>query len=314
MLTVILATHNGADTLARTLTALARSAAPAGGWKLVVVDNASTDETASIIDSWCDQLPIAHLFEPRIGKTNALNTGIKAAIGDLVVFTDDDVLPDSDWLVKWREGADRHPDCQLFGGAILPQWDTPPPSWILRNANLKLLYALTDPGWAEGPIRPSLIFGPNMAVRTVIFEQGEEFSTQLGPAGRSGLMGDETEFMTRLASQGYRTLFCPAPIVRHIVQKDQLSLRWVLNRSYRFGASNFQMEWESGSLTNTKFVLGFPRHVVRRLAQDIFFSFRALSTCKSDNLFHGVDNVFYDIGELFQGRRIILNAVNKLNG
>src|SRR5690606_12127703 len=45
MLSVLMATHNGADTIERTLAAMSVMEPPAGGWTLIVVNNASTDDT-----------------------------------------------------------------------------------------------------------------------------------------------------------------------------------------------------------------------------------------------------------------------------
>ena len=108
MLTVLIATRNGAHTLPRALSALAQLDSPAGGWKLVVVDNGSTDETKEIIQSFTGRLPITYVFEAAPGKNAALNAGLNKIEGDLVVFTDDDTLPHADWLVEMRQAADCH--------------------------------------------------------------------------------------------------------------------------------------------------------------------------------------------------------------
>ena len=108
--TVLLATHNGGGTLPRTLAAFTALRPPRGGWRLVVVDNASDDDTKSIIGSFTGSLPITYLHEARPGKNAALNTGLAHVSGDLVVFTDDDVVPRKDWLVEIRALTDAEPD------------------------------------------------------------------------------------------------------------------------------------------------------------------------------------------------------------
>src|ERR1700742_2227327 len=120
MLSVILATHNGADTIDRTLAAMSAMDTPEGGWKLVIVNNASTDDTESRILKWQGRLPIDYIVEPRLGKSNALNTGFSHAEGDFIVMTDDDVLPDRHWLAEWRRVADAWPDISVFSGAVIP--------------------------------------------------------------------------------------------------------------------------------------------------------------------------------------------------
>ena len=122
MLTVLMATHNGAKTLPRVLDAYLDLHEPPGGWKAIIVDNASTDDTADTVLSYAGHLPILLVREPRRGKNWGLNTGLQHVEGDLVVFTDDDIVPDPDWLVRMRQVADDQPDYDVFGGKIEPIW------------------------------------------------------------------------------------------------------------------------------------------------------------------------------------------------
>jgi glycosyltransferase involved in cell wall biosynthesis len=100
VLTVFLATRNRADVLARALKAFAALESPPSGWKLVVVDNGSSDRTPAVLDEYRHRLPLVPVHEPTLGKNAALNTGLAQLHGDLAVFTDVDVLPRPDWLVQ----------------------------------------------------------------------------------------------------------------------------------------------------------------------------------------------------------------------
>jgi glycosyltransferase involved in cell wall biosynthesis len=75
-MTVLLATRNGERVLARTLEGYCRASAPPVGWKLVIVDNGSTDATPDIIKSFKKRLPLDALVEPVPGKSRALNAGL----------------------------------------------------------------------------------------------------------------------------------------------------------------------------------------------------------------------------------------------
>jgi cellulose synthase/poly-beta-1,6-N-acetylglucosamine synthase-like glycosyltransferase len=66
----------------------------------------------------------SRIFEETNGKNAAVNAGLRFVSGDLVVFTDDDVLPRHDWLVRLREAADNEPSFGMFGGVIVPRWQT----------------------------------------------------------------------------------------------------------------------------------------------------------------------------------------------
>lgn len=61
MLTVLMATHDGSDTLERTLRAFAALDEPSGGWKLVIVNNASTDGRGCRSTAWTRIGPASRL-------------------------------------------------------------------------------------------------------------------------------------------------------------------------------------------------------------------------------------------------------------
>src|SRR5579863_1939593 len=110
VLTVALSTKNRSSILRGALESFCRLQAPAAGWKLIVVDNGSTDETSQVIASFENRLPLEGIREPRPGKSAALNVAIGHTEGDLTILTDDDVFPRQDWLVQMRKAADEHPE------------------------------------------------------------------------------------------------------------------------------------------------------------------------------------------------------------
>lgn len=239
--TVLLATRNGGRLLRDVLQAYLDVEAPAGGWQLVIVDNGSTDETPSTIESYRGRLPLTALREPRAGKNRALNAGLSVVAGDLIVLTDDDTFPARDWLVEMSRCARAHPEVDVFAGRILPRWETPPAPWILDAVPQTAAYTLTGKRHVEGPISPELIFGPNMAVRRVIFQDGVRFDESIGPNGASYAMGSETELTLRLVGAGHRTWYCDQAVVEHYIRKQQLDRNWILNRAVRYGRGRFRL-------------------------------------------------------------------------
>ena len=245
MISVLLATHNGADTIERTLAAMSELDSPAGGWKLLVVNNASTDDTEARLLNWRDRLPMSYIVEPRLGKSKAINVALALAEGDFFVMTDDDVLPDRNWLTEWRRVADAYPQCAIFGGAIIPEFgDHPPPSYIPQNW-YGLLYG-ASPRYEEGEIQPMPgtaffdIAGANLAMRKSVYDRGGRFDETF-LIGRNGLMGEDTEFVRQQSALGYRVGFTPNARTRHIIRRHQTSWRWIHHRFFRHGRAAFMM-------------------------------------------------------------------------
>ncbi|MFP4683125.1 MAG: glycosyltransferase family A protein, partial [Ectothiorhodospira sp.] len=161
MLTVIFSSHNGAGTLPRMLEALCELQVPEGGWQIIAIDNASTDGTSDILRKYQQHLPLVLLLQPKLGKNAALNLALPHVQGDLVVFTDDDVLPETGWLTTLAGAAQQEPEYDIFAGAIIPEWPRTPPQWILDYVPLGPAYVATPPTRKAGPVRPSAVWGPN---------------------------------------------------------------------------------------------------------------------------------------------------------
>jgi glycosyltransferase involved in cell wall biosynthesis len=172
-------TYNGEKTLPRVLDAYCALEPPDGGWKLCAVDNASTDATAQILRSYVGRLPLTCLSESRRGQNCARNSALGAVSGDLVVFSDDDAIPKRDWLAQLRRAADANPGFAIFGGTILPRWESEPEEWILRCVPPGRLRP-DGPGMGRGLIRPSWVFSPNMAIRAEVFRAGHRFERSSG--------------------------------------------------------------------------------------------------------------------------------------
>src|SRR5689334_13047707 len=102
--TILICTWNRADSLRRTLESLVAMQPPApGSWEVLVVNNNSSDDTDATVDGFRDRLPIRRITERAQGLSNARNAGARAAQGEYLVWTDDDVIVDRSWLTKYVE-------------------------------------------------------------------------------------------------------------------------------------------------------------------------------------------------------------------
>lgn len=229
-LTVLFATHNGEKTLPQMLDALENVEPPTGDQiKIVAVDSASTDRSAELVKARSRKLHITLLSEARPGKNIALNKGLSEIEGDLVVLTDDDIVPARDWLISIRRIAEHQPSYDIFGGAIYPLWEEIPEEWVLRNVP-KGWFGWTD--FDEGPVGPNDVWGGNMAVRSRVFRK-HRFFEGIGPNGTATYAsGSEVEFTRRAAKNGHKCWHSRSSVVGHIVRAHQLTPEWLLQRAY----------------------------------------------------------------------------------
>ena len=111
---------------------------PVGDWQLLAVDNASTDISYEILQSYTCKLPIKVLQENKKGKNYALNSALRFVEGDLVVFLDVVVVVDRNWLVNLSQQATLNPEYDILAGMILPYWTKQTEKWIFEWVDHRL--------------------------------------------------------------------------------------------------------------------------------------------------------------------------------
>ena len=231
-LTIGICTWNRAKLLDMSLDAFKNVCMPGAiDWEILVVNNNSTDETDDIIEKHAENLPIRRLFEPQAGKSFALNHAIREARGDYILWTDDDVIVDRNWVKAYANAFDMWPNAVFFGGPILPWFEHEPPEW-LNEETIPIVasaFAILDfeEGFSEFTYE-KLPYGNNMAVRSK--EQRRHlYNTKYGPRPNSEACGEETMVMYELLKNGYEGRWVPQAKVNHYVPKQRMSVKYLKN-------------------------------------------------------------------------------------
>ena len=237
-ISVLVATHNRADVLEKTLRAFAKVDTRGLSVEWVIIDNNSKDATRTIIDEFKRKFPLLYLFEPKPGKNCALNAALREMkLGEIVVFADDDITPDRDWLQQVALSCALHPDYAVFGGRIFPEWPSGREPWWARDRFVQMFgFSLHDFGEETREYEPGVYpFGPNFWIRRKIVEQGHKYDERVGPRPANRIMGSETTFLRDIQKAGFKQLYYPQASVLHRISGSGCSAAVVKTRAFRLG-------------------------------------------------------------------------------
>ncbi|HYV97646.1 MAG TPA: glycosyltransferase [Gemmatimonadaceae bacterium] len=264
---IVLCTHNRADALRMTLRSLSLQRVPHGvSWEVLVVDNASTDHTARVAKEAASILPCRYAFEPRVGKSFALNTAARdVAASDLLLFTDDDIVAHEDWVsVMWQTFSQT--DCAAAGGRVVPVWPMPKPPWYDDSGEYSLMPgALVHYDHGGGTrVIPDLPYGANMAFRKGVLDTFGGFNPQLGPRGRTLMRGEDTDYCRRIRAAGGKILYVGDAVIYHPVTMERMKKSYFSRWYFQYGRKDILLEPER---VTTHLWFGVPRYLIHRIAE-----------------------------------------------
>jgi glycosyltransferase involved in cell wall biosynthesis len=245
---VAICTWNRADLLDQTLTSMYKLIIPPETvWELMIVNNNCTDTTDSVIAKHQANLPIRRLFEPQQGKSFALNCACRAAKGEFIIWTDDDVLVETDWLARYVEAFKQWPNSSVFGGPVKPFLAGTPPQWLLDQnifSRVANVYAAIDLG--PEPIdltQGKEPYGTNWAVRTKD-QRKYLYDTNLGPAPNRRIYYEDTDVIRRMFADGLNGRWVPNALLNHYIPENRQSTKYI--RRYFRGQGEYTALQRSG--------------------------------------------------------------------
>ena len=261
---VILATYNRSARLKEMLGTLSQMSVPKGlSWELILVDNNSTDDTKAAVEELAGKsaLNVEYVFEKTQGKSSALNTGVRQAKGDIIAFTDDDVIVDPEWLTEIARAFVRF-DCLAVAGRVVPVWEQPQPLWLDLEDQQAVVHFDYGEFAQEIDIAP---IGANMAFRRQIFEQYGLFRVGLSVYKRQSGGTEDMEFGLRLLSAGQKIMYVPEAVIYHPVDQNRATKKYVLHWALTLGKKMSQARlWPADAVKYR----GVPRYLFRSLVED----------------------------------------------
>lgn len=229
-LTVAICTYNRAALLRQTLAGIARQNFPPERFEVLVIDNNSTDDTRAAVAAFAGASPVPrHVLETRQGLDHARNRAIAEARGEIVVFADDDILVEPDWLTQLSApfAADAAHRIGAVGGEVVPIFPDGLPPWVAEwHAPLAFR---SEPG----PLPPSQSpMGANFAFPCWVFERHGPFHTTLDRSGKNLFGGGDTEMIRRLRAAGLEIWFVPAARVLHQMPAGRTTFRYATRHAF----------------------------------------------------------------------------------
>ena len=222
-MSVVVCTYNGEATLRDCLDGLLKLDYP--DYEVIVVDDGSTDGTAAIAAAY----PYRVVSTENRGLSAARNTGLAAATGDVVAYTDDDARPDPDWLTLLALTF-RTTDHAGVGGPNLPPAGDGAIADCVANAPGGPVHVLLSDREAEH------IPGCNMAFRKECLEEVGGFDPRFRTAG------DDVDLCWRLQERGWTLGFNPAAVVWHH-RRNSLRMYWRQQRGYGRAEALLERKW-----------------------------------------------------------------------
>ncbi|WP_395089731.1 glycosyltransferase [Armatimonas sp.] len=228
--------------------------------ELVIVDNGSTDNTHKARDWGFSNFIYKYIYEPVPGKCGALNIGIAASKGDILVFTDDDVRFESDWLQELTFSIRENTTDACVGEIIIAS--------CLERAWMTNLHraCLAETVWID-KYNPKYMIGANMAFKRIILDIIPGFDVDTGP-GKLGF-GDDTLLSLQLIEAGFRIQFCESAVVEHHFQVDRLLHKSWLKRAYNAGMTQAYIDynWFHKDYAGKKILFEYLRMKLRSIRQ-----------------------------------------------
>jgi len=238
MISVVCCTSGTRSSLGQMLDSLGRCRSSLEEIQLVIVENSdsrslSLEKLGHPDYRW--HLTLVH--EPRSGLGHARNAGVRAALGGLIAFLDDDVIVRPTWLAGLSAAAKSFPQAGGFGGPVVAYWPGAKPDWFTQQGSSRMhgggSITSHSLGTRARPYsnRDQPPIGCNMAFRRQVFRDVGLFRPELGMSGDRLVYGDDTDLCRRVRASGRSLRYVPDMRVVHPVRVHKIS-RAYFRRSY----------------------------------------------------------------------------------
>ncbi|RYZ29319.1 MAG: glycosyltransferase [Chitinophagaceae bacterium] len=222
-ISVVVCSYNGSSTIKDTLTALGKLDYPS--YEVIVVNDGSTDKLADIVKEY----PFKLITTSNQGLSNARNTGMRNAKGEIIAYIDDDAYPDPHWLLYLASGYKDSGLAGIGGPNIAPKENGFVARCVANSPGGPVHVLLTDEIAEHIP-------GCNMSFKKSALEEIGGFD----PVFRSA--GDDVDICWRLQKAGHVIGFHPSAVVWHH-RRNSLKAYWKQQKGYGKAEALLEQKW-----------------------------------------------------------------------
>lgn len=242
-LSIVIATYNRSAMLMQTLQSVVEQTLPHDEWECVVVNNNSTDSTATDFEAFVARYPDYNLrmvLETNQGLSYARNRGIRESEGEYIAIVDDDERIAPEFVASYVALFDDVPDAVAAGGPIVAEYPTGRPRWMSAFTERPIANTMYFGEEVREFPRGRVPGGGNMALRRSAVRRYGVFDTSLGYVGESLVGGEESDLFERLQIAEAKYYYVPKAVMYHIIPKEKLTTEYLRRLSYNVGVSQLR--------------------------------------------------------------------------
>lgn len=285
---IIICCYNSSSRITATLNHLQKINSHGIPWEVILVDNASNDETAVISNKVWQTNPVTALLivkEQKKGLMNARIRGVASSSYDFLSFIDDDNWIEENWIYKVFTILTENPELAACGGSADAVFEVTPPPWF---SEFSISYATGMQQNKSGFVEPQkgYLWGAGLTVRKLAWEElfSSGFSSLLsGRTGKALTAGEDSEICLALVIRGWKLWYEESLKLQHYIPASRLNLDYLIKMYEGFGKAEV--------------ILSLYRGLIRKnMSNKSSWLYQCLSSLK--NLIEaGIKNVFSNAKE-----------------
>lgn len=288
-------------------------------YEIIIVDQGKNDTTRDMINNeFLNESKIKYIHSSIVGLSHARNIGLRNAKGEIIVFIDDDAVPDPGWLEAYvKVFTENEPNPVMVGGKIEPAWEIAKPKWYPEERQFILgIYDIGD------NIKPfpetDLPVGANFAILRSVLENFGGFDDRVGfneERENSMIAGEDSLIGLRVRKAGYPIYYQPDAKVAHYISAEKLSRKYFLRRHFWEGKTHVILE-DCRNIVNRKRLLNLSLWHCKNILKEgikLIASLAFFMTNSSSEFMLRLSMLAYSAGVCLKSIEMIFEKKNSTN-